>query len=220
MSDTDSGTAPPAPSRRLVAGLSERHRLPALMWVVALVLLALDQVTKAWALSALAGVERQPLLGSVLGLRLVLNPGAALSLATGQTWLLTAVACVVVVAVVWVSRRLGSTGWALVLGLVLGGASGNLVDRLVRPPSVGQGHVVDFIDYGVFVGNVADIAIVAAAAMIVWLSLTGRELGGATAPQQEGETASQTDEADSQPDGDGDQALAATGGCQDGKQEA
>ncbi|WP_194949592.1 signal peptidase II [Actinomyces trachealis] len=154
------------------------HRLVALLWLLAGVVVAVDQTTKVWALRELADESRRPLLGSLLGLRLVFNPGAAFSFATGQTWLFTIVAAVVVIVITRVARRLASTGWAVALALVLGGAIGNLIDRLVRPPGVGRGYVVDFIDYGVFVGNVADIAIVVAAGLIMWLTATGRELNG------------------------------------------
>lgn len=147
---------------------------------IAVGVLALDQATKALAVHYLAvGDERVDLLGSLLGLRLLYNPGAAFSLGTGMTWLLTAVAAGVVVVVVRMARRIRSTAWAVALGLLLGGALGNLVDRLVREPGVGRGHVVDFIAYADwFVGNVADIAIVAAAALVVLLGLRGTGLDG------------------------------------------
>ena len=68
---------------------------------------------------------------------------------------------------------------AIALGLLLGGALGNLVDRFFRPPGPGRGHVVDFIDYfGWFVGNVADIAIVVAAGIIMVLAFTGTSIAG------------------------------------------
>ena len=77
------------------------------------------------------------------------------------------------------TRRIGSTGWAVALGLLLGGALGNLIDRLFREPSFGRGEVVDFIAYAhVFVGNVADIAIVVAAVVIVLLSIRGVRIDG------------------------------------------
>jgi signal peptidase II len=97
---------------------------------------------------------------------------------------LTLVAAAVVVVVVRSSRRLGSRGWALALGLLLGGALGNLTDRLVRAPGVGRGHVVDFLDYGgLFVGNVADIAIVAAAIVVAALGVRGIGLDGVRTPR-------------------------------------
>lgn len=150
-------------------------------WLIALSVgvLVIDQVTKAWALSALEEGVRHPVLGDALGIQLLFNPGAALGLATGTTWLLTVIALVVIVVIARVSRRLGSTGWAIALGLLLGGAIGNLIDRLVRDPAFGRGHVIDFIAYGnLFVGNVADIAIVVAAGLLMILSFRGVRLDG------------------------------------------
>ena len=165
------------------------------LWCLALGVVVVDQLTKAWAVNALADSQRIDLLGSWLGFVLVRNPGAAFSFATGQTWVFTAVALVVIVIVLRVSRRLGSMWWATTLGLVLGGAVGNLIDRLTREPGLFRGHVVDFIDYGgLFVGNVADIAIVGAAAAIMALSAAGLELDGTRAGHH-----SASDEQDEQP---------------------
>jgi len=159
----------PARRRRLLIGLS----------VLAVAVLVIDQLTKIWAEAALVPGERTALLGDLLGLSLIHNPGAALSIATGMTWVLTLVATVVVVVVVRASRRIGSVAWAVALGLLLGGALGNLVDRFLREPGFARGHVVDFIAYGdLFVGNVADIAIVAAAGLIIVVSLRGIGLDG------------------------------------------
>ncbi|WP_277212816.1 signal peptidase II [Isoptericola croceus] len=161
------------------AGPQVARRLGIWSLGLAALVLAIDQLTKWWALMALAPGVPVPLLGELLQLRLVFNPGAALSLATGYTWVLTIVVVAVVVVILAALRRLGSRGWALALGLLLGGALGNLVDRLVRDPGFARGHVVDMIDYaGFFVGNVADIAIVAAAALIVVLSFRGIGLDG------------------------------------------
>nr|WP_210767886.1 signal peptidase II [Cellulomonas humilata] len=141
--------------------------------------LVLDQLSKAWALASLVEGERRELVGNLLGLQLVFNSGAALSIATGMTWVLTIVATVVVVIVVRASRRIGSRAWAVALGLLLGGALGNLVDRLVRDPGFAQGEVVDFIAYADwFVGNVADIAIVVAAVLVVILAALGIHIDG------------------------------------------
>ena len=162
-----------------VTAPGRRRRLLGLVVVLAVVVLVVDQLTKAWALHALADGLRRPVLGDLLGLELVFNPGAALSIATGMTWVLTIVAATVVVVVARVSRRLGSTGWALAFGLLLGGAVGNLVDRLVRAPGPARGHVVDFIAYGrLFVGNVADVAIVVAAGLVVLQTMRGVQLDG------------------------------------------
>ncbi|MGV1009628.1 MAG: signal peptidase II [Dermatophilaceae bacterium] len=139
----------------------------------------LDQASKLWAVAALTGQPPRPLLGDLLQLDLIRNSGAAFSLGTGSTWVLTVLAVAVLVVIVRSSRRLGSVGWACAFGLILGGALGNLTDRLTREPGFGQGRVVDFLDYnGWFIGNVADIAIVAAALLIVGLSLRGIGIDG------------------------------------------
>jgi signal peptidase II len=147
--------------------------------VVAVVVLALDLLTKELALDRLVEGRIVPLVPGLLALRLVFNPGAAFSFATGATWIFTIIAVGVVVVVARVAPRLGSRTWAVALGMLLGGAVGNLADRLARPPGFGQGHVVDFIDYaGLFVGNVADIAIVGAAVLIGWLAVRGVAIDG------------------------------------------
>jgi signal peptidase II len=143
------------------------------------VVYALDQLTKVLAVAQLEGRVPVDLLGGLLTLRLTRNPGAAFSLGTGYTVVLTMVAIGVVVVVVRLSSRLRSVGWAVALGLLLGGACGNLTDRLVRAPGPLRGHVVDFLElphWPVF--NVADSAIVAAAALVVLQSLRGVRLDG------------------------------------------
>ena len=123
--------------------------------------------------------QRIELLGSLLGLNLVRNPGAAFSFATGSTWIFTIVAVVIVTVILRVSKQLAHRPWAITLGLILGGAVGNLGDRLFRTPGFARGHVVDFINYGgQFVGNVADIAIVVAAGGVIVLSFFGIGLDG------------------------------------------
>jgi signal peptidase II len=174
-----SSTSAAEPDDRPTVAPARRTRLVGALVALAAVVLVIDQATKAWALSALDEGVRTPVLGDLLGIQLLFNPGAALGLANGTTWLLSLVAVAVVVVIVRVSRRLGSRGWTLALGLLLGGALGNLVDRLVRDPGVFRGHVVDFIAYGdLFVGNVADIAIVAAAGLLMLLSVRGVRLDG------------------------------------------
>ena len=107
-----------------------------LLGVAAAVLLA-DALTKALVVRELSDREPVSLLGGVLTLRLVRNPGAAFGFAQGLTIAFTVVAVGVVVVILRLSRRLRSTPWAVALGLVLGGAVGNLVDRLFRAPGAG-----------------------------------------------------------------------------------
>ena len=158
---------------------STATRLPlAVLALAGLVLLA-DQATKWLAVEQLTGRGRVDLLGELFGLRLTRNAGAAFSTATGATWILTAIAIVVVVVIVRMSRRLGSRGWTVALGLLLGGALGNLGDRLFRSPGFFRGHVVDFLElphWPIF--NVADSCIVSAAVLIALLSLRGIGIDG------------------------------------------
>ena len=171
-------------------GIRRSRRVPVtVLWAVAVVVIVVDQITKQWALAALADGRHTALLGRALGLVLVRNPGAAFSFATGQTWIF---AFLVVIIIIRVSRNLVSRSWAVALGLVLGGAVGNLIDRLLREPGFLRGHVIDFIDYGgYFVGNVADIAIVLAAAGIIILSLGGWEIDGTRAGSRQSPSESQ-----------------------------
>jgi signal peptidase II len=140
---------------------------------------AADQVTKWIALEQLADGRVVPVVDGWFSLRLLFNPGAAFSLGEGTTWLFTGVAVVVVVVIVRTARRLGSTRWALALGFLLGGALGNLPDRLAREPGFARGHVIDFLAYADwFVGNVADIWIVGAAVAVAVLGLLGIGVDG------------------------------------------
>ena len=148
-------------------------RVPLLLAVAAGVL-ALDVVTKLLAVAQLTDREPISLLGGLLTLRLVRNPGAAFGMAQGLTIVFTCVALGVVVVILRMARRLQSGWWAVALGLVLGGALGNLLDRLLRSPGPGRGHVVDFLElprWPVF--NLADSAIVVAAVLMVGLTARG-----------------------------------------------
>ena len=150
-----------------------------LLATLAVLTYLVDQVTKALAVAMLTDEPSKEIIGSFLRLTLIRNPGAAFSLGTGSTWLLTVIAVLVLVVVLRTSRRIGSLGWAWALGLLLGGALGNLTDRLVREPGIGRGQVVDFIDYNnLFIGNVADIAIVGAAVLIGLLAIRGVGVDG------------------------------------------
>ncbi|MDX6389596.1 MAG: signal peptidase [Streptosporangiaceae bacterium] len=136
---------------------------------------AADQGTKLWALSRLAEHRAIVLPGGWVELRLISNPGAAFSFGSGATWVFTLCATAAVAIVPWLAARARSRsrGQAIALGLLLGGAAANLLDRLFRAPGPGVGRVVDFIDYhGWFVGNVADIAIVASAGILIMRATT------------------------------------------------
>jgi signal peptidase II len=120
----------PGPSAGIPA--SRRRALFLALAGIAVVTYVADQVSKAWAVRTLTDEPPRSLIGTVLQLDLIRNPGAAFSVGTGSTWVLTLIAVVVLVVIVRTSRRIGSTGWAWALGLLLGGALGNLTDRIVR----------------------------------------------------------------------------------------
>ncbi len=151
-----------------------------LLGAVALVLYGADQLAKYLIVTNLREGELVPVLGQVLQFHYVTNSGAAFSLAAGFTWILSIVAVGVVAFIMWFARRIRSLGWACVFGLVLGGAAGNLTDRLFREPGFGTGHVVDFIQVWGFpaIFNIADSGIVAAMGLFIILSLRGIGLDG------------------------------------------
>ena len=152
---------------------STRSFISRTTWIWALVLLAVaivsDQASKAWARVALGDGSDRPILGELLSLRLVHNSGAAFSLGANSTWLLTVFTLLIMGFLGALAIRVRRSSTLLAIGLLMGGAVGNLIDRLTADPGFGVGHVTDFIAYGTwFVGNVADIWIVLGAA---WLAL-------------------------------------------------
>lgn len=151
-----------------------------MLTLVALGIFAVDQLTKFLVVANLDVGERVPVLGDVLQLHFVKNSGAAFSLASGSTWFFSIVAAAVVVFIVWYARRIRSMAWAVLFGMLLGGTLGNLADRLLREPSFGLGHVIDFVQVWGFpaIFNVADSFIVASMGLFIILSLRGIGLDG------------------------------------------
>ncbi len=146
---------------------------------IAAAVIGLDLLTKTLAVNLLDPGQPVRIIGDAVTLRLVRNSGAAFSMASGYTWVLTIVALLVVLGIIRYSSRLRSMWWVLGLGLVLGGAMGNLADRLFRSPGPLRGHVVDFVSVGWWpVFNVADSAVVCGAVLLVALSLLGFEYDG------------------------------------------
>jgi signal peptidase II len=158
----------PAPRRRL-----------ALFAAVALTAYAADVLTKIWAVHALSDRAPVPVVGDLLQLTLVRNPGAAFSTGTGYTWIFSLLAITAVVVVLVVARRVRSAGWAVALGLLMAGVAGNLTDRIVREPGVLHGHVIDFLalpSWPVF--NLADVCINVAAGLIILQAFRGVAVDG------------------------------------------
>jgi signal peptidase II len=169
------------PDRTRVSTASTRQlRAITVMFCVAAFVLVADTISKTLVLRDLPGHPPVRLLGGLITLRLLYNPGAAFGLATGYTVVIAVIALGVIVFVVRAARRLGSVAWSIALGLLLGGAAGNLSDRLVRAPGPFRGHVIDWINLPHFpwTFNLADSAIVCAAVLIGFLAFLGKPLQG------------------------------------------
>jgi signal peptidase II len=162
-------------------GAPGRRRRVTVLACVAAFVLAADIATKAIVVAHLR--ENQPvhLLGNVFELWLTRNPGAAFSVGTGETAVFTIIAFGVIVYIARTARKLYSLGWAIALGLLLGGAAGNLGDRIFRAPGLFRGDVVDWIGvvpkyYPIF--NLADSSIVCGGILMVILAMRGYHLDG------------------------------------------
>lgn len=164
-----------------------RRRAVSVLALLAAVTVLVDVITKQLAVAHLADAEPVRLLGGAVYLVHTTNSGAAFGIGKSYTFVFPLVAVAVAGWIGWMALRLRSLPWAVSLALVFGGAVGNLLDRLFRPPGPLRGEVVDMISvfdpYGrVFpVFNVADSALVVGVALAVWLELTGRRRDGSRA---------------------------------------
>ena len=156
-----------------------RPRRVGLLLAVAAFVLVADVISKSIVVARMADHPPIRLLGGLLTITLTRNGGAAFSIGTSMTIVFTAIAVGVIVYILRTARNLRSIGWAITLGLLLGGATGNLLDRIFRAPGAFQGHVVDWIElphWPVF--NLADSSIVCAGVLVVLLALCGIRLDG------------------------------------------
>jgi lipoprotein signal peptidase len=175
--DRQPGGLVSAPAKR------RRPQVRALLLVAGIVL-GLDLTSKIVAVRTLSNRTSVGLLDGFLTLRLTRNAGAAFSIGVGMTVLFTTVAVIVIFAILRTARRLYSLPWAIALGGLLGGALGNLTDRIFRSPGVFRGHVVDFIElpnWPVF--NLADSAIVGAGILMFILAARGIPIEGRQQPE-------------------------------------
>ncbi|MEU3852416.1 signal peptidase II [Streptomyces sp. NPDC029554] len=185
----ESGTAPTGPAAAGASGAGEpetaagsaprgRRRI-AVLFAVALFAYALDLISK---LIVVAKLEHHPpieIIGDWLKFEAIRNAGAAFGFGEAFTVIFTVIAAAVIVVIARLARKLYSLPWAIALGLLLGGALGNLTDRIFRAPGVFEGAVVDFIapkHFAVF--NLADSAIVCGGILIVLLSFKGLDPDG------------------------------------------
>jgi signal peptidase II len=174
----------PVPRDRTAAPLSVRALV--VLAGVAVVVYVLDQISKALVVANLQESQPLPVLGDLLTFQFVRNSGAAFSLASGSTWIFTIVASAVTVFIVMFARRIRSTGWAVLFGMLLGGTLGNLTDRYFREPGFPNGHVIDFLQIPLLpaIFNIADVAIVSSMAVFLILTLRGVGLDGRRLPGQ------------------------------------
>jgi signal peptidase II len=164
-----------------------RRRRVGLLLGVAVFVLAADIISKAIVVAKMPDHEPIRLLGGFLTITYTRNGGAAFSIGTSMTIIFTLIAAGVIVYILRAARNLRSVGWAIALGLLLGGATGNLVDRIFRAPAPFQGHVVDWIElphWPVF--NLADSSIVCAGVLVVLITMRGIRLDG-TRPAADGD---------------------------------
>jgi signal peptidase II len=156
------------------------------LFLTAILVFAVDQATKIWAVERLQGRAAIHVIGDFLKFSFVRNPGAAFSVGTGSTWVFAIVAILVCGAIIRISGTVTNKAWAFALGALLGGALGNLADRIFRSPGFLEGHVVDFIrlpHYPTF--NVGDSAVVCAAIFMMYLSFRGIEYKSVEAKSSE-----------------------------------
>lgn len=155
-----------------------RRRIGVLL-VVALLAFLIDFGSKLLVVARLENHSAIKVIGDVVTFQVIRNSGAAFGMGQALTVVFTMIASAVIVVIWRIARRLYSLPWAIALGLLLGGALGNLTDRLFRSPGVFRGHVVDFISVQHFaVFNLADSAIVCGGILVVLLSFRGSNPDG------------------------------------------
>ena len=142
-------------------------------------MIALDQFLKNYLILKLEEGAPIDFIGSMVRLNLVYNDSAAFSIGFGATWIFTIISSVAVLVLLWFSRKIETTGWAIMAGVLLGGVSGNLIDRYLREPGFAIGHVVDYIqiplNFPIF--NVADMAIFFICSISVIRVMRGDQIG-------------------------------------------
>jgi signal peptidase II len=192
------------------------RKLPVVIGVAVFVL-ALDVVSKVIVVHELAHRAPIRVLGGLFTLVLLRNSGAAFSIGTSATIVFTLIAAVVIVFILRTARNLRSLPWAITLGLLLGGATGNLSDRIFRAPGLFRGDVVDWIEWPHWpVFNLADSAIVCGGVLAVLMAVLGLRMDGTResrhpepAPAEQTPAQTQTGESEAKGTDDGGSALSA-----------
>lgn len=151
------------------------------MLVLAAAVVLLDQFSKAAVIQNFKPGVLAPMLGDLVQFNLVFNDSAAFSIGFGATYIFAILSSVAALVMLWYSAKVASNSWAILLGIALGGVTGNLIDRLIRDSGLGNGRVVDFIQipFNFPVFNLADSAIVIVAVVTVIRMIRGDQVGKA-----------------------------------------
>ena len=144
-------------------------------WLV----IGIDQFLKNYLIENLTVGKPIDFIGSVIRLNLVFNDSAAFSIGFGATWIFTILSSAAVLVLIWFSFKIETLGWSVMAGVLLGGVTGNLIDRLFREPSFANGQVVDYIQipFNFPIFNIADIAIFSVCAISVIRVMRGEQIG-------------------------------------------
>lgn len=147
----------------------------AFAWLV----IAADQFVKNYLIATLNPGTPIDFIGSLVRLNLVFNDSAAFSIGFGATWIFTILSSAAALVLIWFSFRIETAGWAVMAGVLLGGITGNLIDRLMREPGFAVGHVVDYIQvpFNFPIFNIADMAIFIICSLSVIRILRGDQIG-------------------------------------------
>ncbi len=158
-----------------------KSQISRLVWLFACALgvVGLDQFLKNFLIETLKPGQPIDFLGSLVKLNLVFNDSAAFSIGFGATWIFTIISSSAVLVLIWFSFKIETTGWSVMAGVLLGGVTGNLIDRLIREPGFAVGHVVDYIQipFNFPIFNLADIAIFIICSLSVVRVMRGDQIG-------------------------------------------
>lgn len=160
--------------------MSAVNKRRSLFFSIAFLIILVDQITKEMAIFFLSEGTSVPFIGEIIRFRLVYNDSAAFSLSFGATWILSIFSIVAVLGLLWYGPKAKTTTWSVIAGLVMGGAAGNGIDRVLREPSAFSGHVVDFIQipFNFPIFNLADSFLVIGVALMIYRTLRGDQIGG------------------------------------------
>lgn len=138
-----------------------------------------DQLIKNFLLLELTPGSPVDFIGSLVRLNLTFNDSAAFSIGFGATWIFTIISTLAVLVLIWYSFKIETRSWAIMAGVLLGGVSGNLIDRYIREPGFAIGHVVDYIQipFNFPIFNIADIAIFSICSLAVIRIMLGHQIG-------------------------------------------